>query len=233
MRTHKRMLAAVAGASLVAAALLGAPASAAAKKGPTVVGTDAADDWGSNVDAQLAPAGDQLGMELVEAAIEKVDATTLNFIIKVNSLPASGGVPEVPRYVWTMTVDGELLQLDGKFTNFSRGTCDPTAGNCPPPRNPGTAPFMVRGNCTDNGGNVVTCAEIGLVNATFDAASGTITVPVSLELLGAKAGSKIAHAVQPGSNFAGVWAIPSAWASQGNMPLDELIITKTYTVPKK
>ena len=233
MRKHMRLAAVVAGAALLAGAALGASAQAKPKKGPVVVGTDVADDWGSNVDSQLAPIGNQLGQELVEAALEKVDASTLNFIIKVDSLPASGGVPEITRYVWTMTVDGTLLQLDGKFTNYSRGTCDPTAGTCPPPRDPGQAPFMVRGNCTDNGGAAVTCEEIGLVKGVFDTASGTITVPVPLELLGAKPGSVIAHGIQPGSNFAGVWAIPSAWASQADMPKDELIITKSYVVPKK
>lgn len=231
MRTHRRMLAALTGAALLAGAMIGGAAEAKSK--PTVVGTDAADDWGSNVDPQLAPVGNRLGQELVEAAIAKADASTLNFVIKVASLPAPGGVPEFTRYVWTMTVDGTLLQLDGKFTNYSRGTCDPTAGTCPPPRDPGSAPFMVRGNCTDNGGAAVTCEEIGLVHATFDTTTGTITVPVPLELLGAKPGSKIAHGVQPGSNFAGVWAIPSAWASQADMPKDELAVTKTYTVPRK
>lgn len=229
---HIRLLATLTGAALLAGALVGGPAQAK-PKGPAVVGTDAADDWGSNVAAELAPLGGQLGMELVEASIEKADATTLNFIIKVAGLPPSGGVPEFVRYVWTMTVDGTLLQVDGKFTNYHRGACDPTAGTCPPPRDPGSAPFMVRGNCTDNGGAAVTCEEIGLVNGSFDAAAGTVTIPVSLELLGAKVGSQIAHGTQPGSNFAGVWAIPSAWASQGNMPLDEMLITKTYTVPKK
>ncbi|HEX2057134.1 MAG TPA: hypothetical protein VHI71_02090 [Actinomycetota bacterium] len=233
MNKHARKLAVLTGAALVVGALAGGAADAKPAKGPVVVGTDAADDWGSNVDKQLAPAGNQLGQELVEAAIEKADATTLNFIVKVAGLPPSGGVPEFTRYVWTMTVDGTLLQLDGKFTNYSRGTCDPTAGTCPPPRDPGSAPFMVRGNCTDNGGAAVTCEEIGLVNGTFDAGAGTITIPVPLELLGAKAGSTIAHGVQPGSNFAGVWAIPSAWASQGNMPLDEMLISKAYVVPKK
>lgn len=233
MTKHARKLAALTGAALLAGALAAGAADAKPKKGPVVVGTDAADDWGSNVDKQLAPIGNQLGQELVEASIEKADATTLNFIIKVAGLPPSGGVPEFTRYVWTMTVDGTLLQLDGKFTNYSRGTCDPTAGTCPPPRDPGQAPFMVRGNCTDNGGAAVTCEEIGLVKGTFDAGAGTITVPVPLELLGAKAGSTIAHGVQPGSNFAGVWAIPSAWASQGNMPLDEMLISKAYVVPKK
>ncbi|MDQ3957142.1 MAG: hypothetical protein M3273_02350 [Actinomycetota bacterium] len=233
MRRHVQLAAAMAAAALLVSAPAAGSAPAKAKGGPVVVGTDAANDWGSNVNPAIAPLGAQLGQELVEAAIEKADATTLNFIIKVSSLPPTGGVPEFTRYVWTMTVDGELLQVDGKFTNYSRGACDPTAGTCPPPRDPGRAPFAVRGNCTDNGGAAVTCEEIGLVNGTFDTATGTITVPVPLELLGAKAGSQIAHGIQPGSNFAGVWAIPSAWASQGNMPLDELLITKTYTVPKK
>jgi hypothetical protein len=234
MRTPTRTLAAVTGAALLAGAIIGGSAEAKPKKGPVVVGTDAADDWGSNAPAPgLAPAGNQLGQELVEAAIEKVDATTLNFIIKVAGLPAPGGVPEFTRYVWTMTVDGTLLQVDGKFTNYSRGACDPTAGTCPPPRDPGQAPFMVRGNCTDNGGAAVTCEEIGLVKGVFDAATGTITVPVPMELLGAKPGSVIAHGIQPGSNFSGVWAIPSAWASQADMPKDELVITKSYVVPKK
>lgn len=232
MTKHMRLAAVVAGAALLVGATIGGSAQAAKKKGPVVVGTDAADDWGSNVDPTIAPLGNQLGQELVEASIEKADASTLNFNIKVAGLPPSGGVPEFTRYVWTMTVDGTLLQVDGKFTNYSRGTCDPTAGTCPPPRDPGSAPFSIRGNCTDNGGAAVTCEEIGTVQGSFDAASGTITVPVPLELLGAKVGSVIAHGVQAGSNFAGVWAIPSAWASQGNMPLDEMIITKPYKVPR-
>lgn len=227
--TKKVLTVALAGALAVTWAV---PSGAKKKAKPVVVGTDSDADWGSNVDPQLSPIGQQLGMELVEAAITKPDKENVEFIIKVAALPGSGGIPEFVRYVWTITIDGELLQLDGKFTNYHRGACDPTAGNCPPPRDPGTAPFMVRGNCTDNGGAAVTCEEIGLVNGSFDAAAGTITVPVSLELLGAKPGSKIAHGIQSGSNFAGVWAIPSAWASQGNMPLDELVLTKTYVVPR-
>ena len=215
-------------ACLAAGSLL--PASAAKKPKPSVVGKDSASDWGSNHDPGLAPVGDLLGQELVQAAIAKKDAKTLNFVIKVKSLPPVGGIPEFTRYVWTMTVDGDLLQLDGKFTNYSRGTCDPTGGTCPPPRDPGQAPFMVRGNCSTNSDTAVTCDEIGLVHGTFDTATGTITVPVPLKLLGAKKGTEIANGTQPGSAFSGVWAIPSAWVSQGDMPKDELIITKTYVV---
>jgi hypothetical protein len=220
-------------AALMGAAIMGSPADAKAKKkGPVVMGTDAADDWGSNVDAGLAPAAGPLGQELLEASIEQVDSKTLEFVIKVAELPPTGGMPEFTRYVWTINVDGELIQLDGKFTNYHRGACDPTAGTCPPPRDPGEGPFLVRGNCTDNGGAAVTCEEIGLVNGTFDAAAGTISVPVPIDLLGAKPGSKITHGTQPGSLFAGVWAIPSVWASQGDMPKDELILVKTFVVGK-
>lgn len=229
----KRTISILVGAMLITGALAAASVDAKPKKGPFVMGTDPADDWGANVDPSIAPAGDSLGQELLEATIERADAKTLDFIIKVSSLPASGGVPEFTRYVWTITVDGELIAIDGKFTNYSRGTCDPTAGTCPPPRDPGPAPFVVRGNCTDNGGTAVTCEEIGLVQGEFDSAAGTITVPVTLDLLGAKPGTKIAHGTQAGSNFAGVRAIPSVWASQGNMPYDEITLTGIYVVPKK
>lgn len=71
------------------------------------------------------------------------------------------------------------------------------------------------------------------MNGEFGAAAGTISVTVPMELIGAKPGSKIAHGIQPGSNFAGIWAIPSAWASQGNMPYDELVLTNTYVVSRR
>src|SRR5687768_4596403 len=101
MRTRNRVVAAAIGTALLAGILAGGTADAKGKKkGPFVMGTDAASDWGSNVDAGLAPAGDVLGQELLEAAIESVDAKTLNFIIKVSSLPPTGGMPEFTRYVW-------------------------------------------------------------------------------------------------------------------------------------
>ncbi|MGH2754681.1 MAG: hypothetical protein ACRDLB_09615, partial [Actinomycetota bacterium] len=92
-----------------------------------------------------------------------------------------------------------------------------------------TGEILVGGSA---GGQVVG-VRIGSVTATFDTENAMITVPVPLELLGAKPGSKIANGTQTGSNFSGVWAIPSAFFSQGNMPLDELVITKTYKVPGK
>ena len=226
----RKLLGLLAAGALVAAAFV--PAGAAAKAGkPTVVGKDATGDWGTNVEPGLAPLGDALGMDLVEASITG-DAKTINFVITVNALPPNGGTPEIARYVWDLAVDGEAIELDGKWTNYSRGICDPTAGTCPPPRDPGLQPFLVRGNCTTSttGTNVTTCEEIGLVQATFDAAAGTITIPVPAELIGAKPGSKITPMA---TIFGGtVSAAPAAFVSNTAGPVDTLTATKTFVVPR-
>lgn len=223
-------------AALVAGALI-APNSALAKKktkgksGPVVVGTDSAGDWGGNVDANLAPIGDALGQDLVGAEIGPGEKGTLNFVIKVNSLPANGGVPEVSRYTWDFNVDGDPVELDGKWTNYSRGACDPTSGQCPPPRDPGQQPFMIRGNCTVvEGTNVTTCEEIALVQAVFDPAKGTITIPVPAEAINAKPGSKITGGA--GIFGGSIEASPAAFLTSGNFPADTLVMTVEYVVPK-
>jgi hypothetical protein len=203
------------------------PSVAAAKL--AVVGTDPVGDWGTNIDPTLAPVGDALGQDLTKASIGLKDAKTLNFVIGVNSLPPNGGVPEISRYTWDLTVNGKFVELDGKYTNYSRGACDPTAGSCPPPRDPGMAPFIVRGNCTTNAANVSTCSEIGLVHATFDATSKTISIPVPLAMVKATKGSKISA----GANLFGgtISAIPATFLSSGNAPMDTLQVMKTFVVP--
>ena len=230
----KKAIVSLALGALVASSLF-APAAIAGKKakGPVVMGVDPAGDWGAAVDPTLAPAGDALGQDLTEASITMADKATINFVIKLNSLPASGGVPEVSRYVWDMNVDGEFVELDGKFTNYSRGACDPTAGQCPPPRDPGLQPFLVRGNCgiaNDTGTTITTCEEIGIVQAAFDAAAGTITIPVPAELINAKPGSKITA----GANVFGgsVSATPAAFLSMTTFPLDTLTVDGTFVVTK-
>ena len=232
---------AVALACLLALSVLG-PATAAKKKkkaptGPVVVATDVAGDWGAGTDPTIAPIGTELGMDLIEASIEMADKETVNFVLTLDKLPASGGIPEIPRYIWSLDVDGEYVELDGKFLNYSRGACDPTAGSCPAPRDPGQQPFFVRGNCTtDATANLTTCEELGIVKAVFDAGKGTITIPVSLELIGAKSGSKIKNGSSSFTAGAGgpIVAIPSAFLSRTDMPLDAMIDgLATFVVPKK
>lgn len=240
-----KALAALLVTGLIAGALAATPGVASAgkaeaqkkkkkkKAGPLVVGTDPAGDWGSNQDAALAPLGDPLGQDLTEATITMGEGT-VDFIIKLNSLPPTGGVPEFSRYTWNFSVKGEPRELDGKFTNFSRGACDPTAATCPPPRNPGLHPFSLRGNCgvTPIGTiDFTTCEELALIEATFDAAAGTITIPVPLDVLGAKPGTKIAPAV---GIFGGTLsAAPAAWGTFDSFPMDTMMATKTFVIPKK
>ena len=235
----KKALASVLLGSLIAAALVATPGAAVAgkKKAPSkvVVGEDPAGDWGANSAAggDAAPLGDALGQDLVGATIELAkDRKTVNFIIALNSLPPSGGAPEVSRYSWNFNVNGEPRELDGKFTNFSRGVCDPTAGTCPPPRDPGLYPFSLRGNCgvTPIGTiNFTTCEELALIPATFDAAAGTITIPVPTDVLGAKSGTKIAP--EAGIFGGTISAAPSAWGTFDSFPMDTLSATKTFIVP--
>ena len=233
---NRKSIAALVLSGLLAGCLMAAPASAGKGKkasGPQVVGEDAAGDWGSNsaAGADAAPIGDALGQDLVGASIAMNGTDKVDFIIKLNSLPPTGGAPEISRYTWDFNVDGEFRELDGKFTNYSRGTCDPTAGTCPPPRDPGLYPFSVRGNCgvTPVGTvELTTCEELAIAPGAFDAATGTITVTVPLEAIGAKPGSKI----NPDVNIFGgtISAAPSAWVTNGTMPMDTLAVTKSFVV---
>ena len=228
---NKKLLALVAAA--VAAAMVIPMGAAQAKKtsGPLVVGTDPEGDWG---DGSNTAVGEALGQDLVSASIGMADATTVNFVIGLKSLPPVGGAPEITRYVWDFAVDGEHLQLDGKFTNYSRGACDPTAGHCPPPRDPGLQPFLLRGNCAVDPTlpiNLTVCEELAKVQGLFDPATATITIPLPVDALGAKPGSKI---VGVGGTFGGtVAAVPSAFVTSTDMPVDQMVTMKTFVLPKK
>lgn len=219
-------------ATLIASSGL-ASAKGKKKSGPVVVATDSAGDWGANVDPSIAPAGDTLGQDLVDASITMADAKTLNFVIKVAALPSSGGIPEFTRYGWDFTVDGDAFAMSGAFTDYLRGACYPLhAGTCPPPRDPGQQPFFIRqGACTVGAESLENCTLVTTVQAVFDSAAGTVTIPVPLDALGAKPGSKIG----PGTNAsfgATLYASPAAVISSANLPHDTMIATGTFVVPK-
>lgn len=203
------------------------------KSGPVVVATDDPSDWGANVDPNIAPAGTPLGMELLEASIGlSDDKKAINFIIKLAG-PSSGGYPETIRYGWEFTVDGNPYQLNGGRTELLRGMCNPliTDPACPPnvgdPSKLTNFPFFVRsGTCTV--GSDCTVHEV--VNATFDALEGTITIPVPLETVEAKLGSKIGPM---GGLFGAIYAAPGVIVTTNGLPHDAIALTKTIKLPKK
>ena len=232
----KKLTAALFAAVLIAT--LATPLTAGAEGAAVTVGTDDYGDWGGGGDN--AAVGHLLVQDLVAASIEPAAADKTNFTIKTSFLPSPGGVPEASRYVWDMNLihfdpatrtyaDPVYLELDGKFTNYSRGACDPTAGKCPPPRDPGSAPFAVRGNCTTNEANVTTCQEVGLVNATFAAAAKTITIPVPNSYLNLAPCSAIAGAA--GTFGGSVAAVPSAFVSSTGAPSDNMTVEQVFQVP--
>ena len=233
----KILVTAVAVLSAVALLAPAAPAAKAKKaKGPVVIATDVEGDWGSTVDPGVAPLGAALGQDLTEASIAMADAKTVNFVIKLTGLPASGGIPEVARYSWDFTVDSEAYSMSGNFTDYVRGVCYPAHTNtCPPPKDPGMQPFFIRsGPCTIQpaSASLGECNLVATVKATFDAAAGTITIPVPLEAIKAKAGSKIG----PGTNAvygSTLYATPAAVSASPNAPHDTMTGLGTFTVPKK
>ena len=210
-----------------AAVASGAATAAAAAPKPVTVGTDALGDWGGGGDA--AAVGHALGQDLLSASIGMATPDTVDFVIGVSFLPSIGGVPEISRYTWDFEVDKRFFELDGKFTNYSRGACDPTSGQCPPPRDPGPAPFLLRGDCAPNEANVTICKELGRISASFDATNRTITIPVPAALLGTGPCSRITA----GANLFGgsISTQPAAFVSSSAAPLDTLDITGVFRVP--
>jgi hypothetical protein len=236
----KNLVAMIMAALMCLGLVAGSAVAKKKKSGPVQVGEDVAGDWGNDnaTGEDISGAGDAMGMDLIAAEIGMADKATVNFIIKVNSLPSNGGTPEVARYIWSVDVDGEYVELDGKFTNYSRGACDPTAGTCPPPRDPGERPFTVRANCAtvgDGAAPVTTCEEVGIVQATFDLDTASIIIPVPLEMINAKKGTKIGPGTSDFTSQGGgtILAIPSAFLSRTDMPRDGMTVTGTFTVPKK
>ena len=72
--------------------------------------------------------------------------------------------------------------------------------------------------------------EVALFHAAFDSAAGTITVPIPMETIGAKPGSKIGPGV---TSFGGTaYAAPAAFVTNTSAPADVLTTTTTYKVPK-
>jgi hypothetical protein len=252
--------------SLAVAALLAVAAAPAADPDPFTyqppeadgavwVGADPAGDWGGGGEAGLA--GHALGQDLTNAWIALGD-DVVEFVFQVTFLPTdTGGIPEATRYTWNLTVDGVPLELDGKWSNASRGACDPTSGQCDPadgknPRVPDERMFVLRGLCETDSTlplALTLCQELAVVQATFRPATGTVTVPIptsalipalnvereanGLEPLDPQAPLPACTRIGPGANLFGgsISAAPSAFLTSSAMPLDTMAVTDTATVP--
>jgi len=204
-----------------------------------VVADGAEGDFGG--DPEVAKVGHELGADLTEARIRMPDADHVEFQIQTTNLPANGGVPEFIRYTWDLLVDtGEgpkEAQIDGKWSNYSRGVCDPTAG-CDPtavggedgPKDPGQRPFFFRGD--------LEVTPIGVINfnamrnyatipGDFNVADGTITVTVPTEAISKLQGVEWGPCAKilPGAGLRGgvVESSLAAWLTSAAFPSDVLM----------
>jgi hypothetical protein len=206
-----------------------------------VVGTQNAGTFGDS--EEEGALGTAIGADLRQATIRMLDAETLEFVIGLESLPPNGGAPEVVRYTWDFLVDGVKGQLDGKWSNYSRGACDPTSGQCAPParmpRDPGMQPFLLRANeqagCLtpqDSGAPVpVPCGlnftamdELDVLQGQFDTAEATITILIPVEKIALIEGADFGPCsrITPSAGIFGgvVEAMPAAFVSSTTMPAD-------------
>lgn len=228
-------------------------------EGMTWVAADHAGDWGEDVvGPEGSIAGHALGQDLTSAWV-LAEEDQVEFLLQVTYLPTDpGGVPEGTRYTWNLTVDGVPLELDGKWSNLSRGACDPTSGQCDPqsgklPRVPEERMFTLRGLCYEEPTPATTltlCQELAVVQATFRPASGTIGIAIPAESLlpAIDAGREAAGLdplpegtttlppcteIGPGTNLFGgsISAAPSAYFTSSAMPLDTMFVGGTVVVP--
>lgn len=195
-------------------------------------GFEPAGDWGGG--GNNAAIGDALGQDFEAAYIEYGD-DTFTFTLDMTSLLPAGGTPELTRYGWSFRYNDLELELDGKFTNYSRGTCDPTAGSCPPPRDPGIGSFLLRGDCVEDDSLPMTltlCQEFANVQATFDPSDGTITIPIPADAL-APDGVQGCDEIVGISSFIGnsIWSAPSAFITNTLMPFDDALHYIPFVVP--
>jgi hypothetical protein len=238
----KRALAIV-GALLLAAVVAPAgaeePGEAEDPRFPTewhvVADGDAGTFGGGGEAAQL---GHQLGGDLVEARIRMPDADHVEFQIQTTNLPSVGGTPEVIRYTWDMFVDsgdGPVdASLDGKFSNYTRGVCDPTAG-CNPaegrnPEDPGMRPFQWRGPVEViplAATNFNARSNLATVAADFDTDEHTITVLLPVEMINLLDGVEFGDCstIAPGAGLNGgvVESRLAAWITMNSFPGDVLL----------
>ncbi len=148
---------------------------------PISVGEDPEGDW--NSDPNLAMVGSGIGQDLTGGAVAMPDTDTVEFIISVAELPpADSTVTGV--YGWGFRAGKEQRTLV---------SCGHPVEECESRSN-----FKVFGECTDSTTNVgpleipeTSCEVLGEVPATYDIASATITIPVTLETLGAAPGSRL------------------------------------------
>ena len=217
-------------AGLTLGMLLGAVASVSAAPKPVTVFEDAAGDADVGQGAgQSIPAG----WDLASGSIAK-NGANLEFTVVHHDMPPVGSAPEMSRFLWNFTVNGEPYRLTVKSADLGKPDVVGGQTNDRVGRADVAGHFRLEGECvTDSSLPVgrVNCPVLGYVEGSFDPAAMSFTVLVPMEMVKAKTGS----AVGPGAaNICTIcWVTHVAERSLNNTIIDTAAQAVVYKVPKK
>lgn len=215
--------------TLAAVLLFGVIGAAQAK--PVTLWEDATGDATMGQAPQSIPAG----WDLTSGAIEKKGKDLL-FTVTHADMPPIGSAPEVSRFIWNFSVDGEPYRFTVKSVDI--GKPDLLAGQTTERvgRADVAGHFRLEGECTPEptpaGPEAINCPPLAYLEGSFDAATMSFTVTLPLATVKAKPGSKIG----PGGDQICIicWVTHTAERSLSpNTIIDSAAQLVTYKVPKK
>jgi hypothetical protein len=208
-------------------ALIGS-ANAAPK--PTQMFEDAAGDADAGQGAGASIPG---GWDLIGGTVVK-NGANLEFTVSHADMPPIGSAPEMSRFLWNFTVDGEPYRLTVKSVDI--GKPDAVGGQTSDRvgRADVTGHFRLEGECVTDASlplQRVNCPPLEYLEGSFDAATMSFTVIVPLASIKAKTGSIIGPGAE---NICTVcWVSHVAERSLNNTIIDAAALAASYKIPKK
>lgn len=173
------------------------------------------------------------GWDLTKGTIAK-NGANLEFTVTHADMPPVGSAPEMSRFLWNFTVDGEPYRLTVKSVDI--GKPDAASGQTSDRvgRVDTEGHFRLEGECVTDSSlplGRVNCPPLEYLEGSFDPASMSFTVIVPLKSIKAKTGSLVG----PGAaNICTIcWVTHVAERSLNNTIIDTAGQGVTYKVPKK
>ncbi len=186
-------------------------------------------------DADVAQSSGQsipLGWDIISGAVEKKGAN-LEFTVTHADMPPIGSAPEMSRFLWNFTVNGNPYRFTVKSVDI--GKPDIPAGQTTDRvgRVDVQGHFRLEdGNCTTTsaGVNFINCPPLEYLEGVWDPAAKSFTIILPMKIVKAKPGSVIG----PGAAqiCAICWVSHAAERSSGNTIIDDAFQTVTWKVPR-
>jgi hypothetical protein len=224
------------GTTLITGALLFGLIGGAHAGKPSTVFEDAANDAGSHEQGVALPPATLAGLDLVSGTIAKSGAD-LEFAVTTAGMPPTGTVGEGFRMLWHINSGGEEYRFTIKSLDVGKPDAIAQEGT---DRVGQVYQGLARlEQCSEEATPAITlvnCKALEYFQATFDAATGSITWKVPLASLKAKTGTIIGGGTSgAASTQCQICTVPH-YAERSLTPstvIDSAVMGTTYKVPKK